>query len=230
MTEVGAGGWIEDWLSAPRFEVYLRAANRDRSLAVELYEWNARISAAFQHDLAHLEVGLRNAYDRALRRGVRPGERHWVFQSQRFFPPQLRTVNGNPVDDNGKSREQVEHAIRQARSPRAPAAPVDPDKVIAELSFGFWRYLTSRRQHQPLWVPHLHRAFVPGTARPSVDQHVEKLHHLRNRVAHHESLTNLDLPDRHDRVLALAGLINPALRTYIADNSACPDLLATRPR
>ncbi|GAA4387400.1 hypothetical protein GCM10023153_01750 [Ornithinibacter aureus] len=35
-------------------------------MALDLYEWNAEISAALLRDLAHLEVGLRNAYDRAL--------------------------------------------------------------------------------------------------------------------------------------------------------------------
>lgn len=80
MTAADVGDWIEDWLSAPRFAVYLRAAGHDRHRAVELHEWNAAISSAFHHDLAHLEVGLRNAYDRALSRGTSPGE-HWARSS-----------------------------------------------------------------------------------------------------------------------------------------------------
>jgi hypothetical protein len=61
-----AGRWVEARLSAPRFEVYLAAASGDRARALALYEWNAQLSAALLHDLAHLEVGLRNAYDVAL--------------------------------------------------------------------------------------------------------------------------------------------------------------------
>ncbi|QQQ76619.1 Abi family protein [Saccharothrix sp. 6-C] len=231
MTAVGAGGWIEGWLSAPRFAVYLQAAGQDRRLAVELYEWNTAISSAFHHDLAHLEVGLRNAYDRALMRGVGPNGQHWVFQPHAFFPPQMKTAsNGKRVDDNQKSRDQLNHAIQQATPARMTAAQPASGKVIAELSFGFWRYLTSRRQHQPLWVPYLHHAFVPGTARSTVDGHVDKLHRLRNRVAHHEPLTGLDLKDRYSRVLALAALIDPLLEVYISNNSPCPQLLAARPR
>lgn len=53
--------WIEAWLSAPRFAVYLTDAGSDRNLALARYDWNARMAAALHHDLGHLEVGLRNA-------------------------------------------------------------------------------------------------------------------------------------------------------------------------
>ncbi|WP_158252967.1 hypothetical protein [Cryobacterium sp. Y62] len=60
------GLWIEEWLSTGRFSTYFTAAGGSRSRALELYEWNAKPSAAFLHDLSHLEVGLRNACDRQL--------------------------------------------------------------------------------------------------------------------------------------------------------------------
>ena len=44
----------------------MTAAAGDRTAALELYEWNASMSAAVLHDLAHLEVAIRNAYDAAL--------------------------------------------------------------------------------------------------------------------------------------------------------------------
>lgn len=53
--------WIEQWLSRERFALYLRKAGGDRTRALALYEWNAKLSAAFLHDLNHLEVALRNA-------------------------------------------------------------------------------------------------------------------------------------------------------------------------
>lgn len=67
-----------------------------------------------------------------------------------------------------------------------PAAP--PGKVIAELMFGFWRYLSTTAHHHPLWIPYLHNAFTPGTHRKAVDGPVDHLHRLRNRIAHHEPL------------------------------------------
>lgn len=35
------GPWVEAWLSAPRFGVYIEATAGDRQLALVLYEWNA---------------------------------------------------------------------------------------------------------------------------------------------------------------------------------------------
>ena len=61
-----AGRWVEAWLSTPRSAVYLTASSADRDRALALYEWNAQLSAALLHDLAYVEVGLRNAYDVAL--------------------------------------------------------------------------------------------------------------------------------------------------------------------
>lgn len=52
---------MEQWLSAGRFRTYLNAAGGDRSKALDLYEWSARMSAAIMHDLGHLEVAVRNA-------------------------------------------------------------------------------------------------------------------------------------------------------------------------
>lgn len=44
--------WVEAWLSPARYGVYVAVAGGDRRLALELYEWNAVISAAFHRDLA----------------------------------------------------------------------------------------------------------------------------------------------------------------------------------
>ena len=60
-----SGPWVERWLSRPRHSVYLAASQGDPQLALEPYEWNAEFSAALLRDLAHVEVGLRNACDRA---------------------------------------------------------------------------------------------------------------------------------------------------------------------
>lgn len=232
-----AGDWIDSWLSVPRFAVYLRAAGHDRRTASALYEWNAQVAAVFHHDLAHLEVGLRNAYDRALCEGAPDHGTHWVFEPLRHFPPQRhKAVNGRYYDANETSRRLIAEAIKNAtarpkasRSDSVEAMRPSPGKVIAELSFGFWRYLSIRRQHDSLWIPHLHRAFRPGTSRQAVDRPIASLHNLRNRVAHHEPLFTVDLAGRHRDLLALADLISAELAAYITTKSWWPDLLATRP-
>ncbi len=224
MTANQPGRWVEAWLSAPRFGVYLATAGADRSLALNLCEWNATITAAFQHDLAHLEVALRNAYDTAIVANTKAGAKHWTLAAHRLFPITWRTAqNGTRIDSNRAPRDQIYHAVTEA----GPGAP--PGKIIAELSFGFWRYLSIAAHHHPLWIPYLHKAFTPGTSRQTVNRPIGRLHKLRNRVAHHEPLLRQDLISRYDDLLTLTGLISPDLRAYVSANSQMPRLIAQRP-
>jgi hypothetical protein len=72
--------------------------------------------------------------------------------------------DGTRVDANQAPRQQIERAVREA----GPGAA--PGKVIAELNFGFWRYLSTAAHHYPLWIPYLYNAFKPGTVRQAVDK------------------------------------------------------------
>lgn len=232
------GPWVDGWLSPPRFAVYLAQADNDRRRALELYELNTCLSAAYMHDLAHLEVALRNAYDRAITSHRPAGAAHWVFDADALFPPHMTTADdGTPVDSNARTREQIATAVlttaaaerlRMTRSSRAakqsptfgPIRP-SPGHVVAELTFGFWRYFTKSAHEKRLWVPYLHHAFVPGTDRKAVDQRVTKLNDLRNRVAHHEPLNLVSAEKRHRELLDIADWLSPDLRDYIADHSTC---------
>ncbi len=52
---------IEALLSAARLRPYLDACGGDASAAVELYEWNIGVSAAFWEVVVVAEVAMRNA-------------------------------------------------------------------------------------------------------------------------------------------------------------------------
>lgn len=148
------GPWVEHWLSRERFATYLRMAGHDRQRALALYEWSTGLNAALLHDFAHLEVGLRNMYDGALMGAVAPGDNHWLDSTSvaRLFP---KSVSGNT---------QTHRDIAAARV-NAGGSGAPTGKVIAELTFGFWVFLTARR-HEPLvWLPHLAHAYPNGTRR-----------------------------------------------------------------
>lgn len=219
------GPWVEEWLSAERFATYLHAASGDRGRALMLYEWNARVSSALLHDLAHLEVGMRNAYDRALSAGDLVA---WTDPSNPLFQPLPRNRGGRQVDVNERFRQQIADAREQAATPQVPQ-PQHCD-VVAQLGFGFWRYLGSRAHEKTIWVPRLHKAFPKGTNRQrDVDEPLVRLNKIRNRVAHHEPLLAAGLTQRVDDILRLAGLLHDELRAHIAAFTSVGQHVSMRP-
>jgi hypothetical protein len=215
------GHWVERWLSGPRFGVYLRACAGERRRAVALYQWNAVTAQAFGLDLGHLEIALRNAYDVAITDRWH-GTRHWLSDPT---SPVRRPLMRHGTDYNGRRRQQIAEAVERAGGPEAP-----PGKIIAELAFGFWRFLTSASRHSSLWMPYLRHAFPPGTARVTVDHAVTEMNQIRNRIAHHESLLAWDLTANHAQLMSLVGLLNPSLAELIRATTTLPDQLRRRPR
>lgn len=224
---------MERWLSPARLQVYVSAAAGDLERALALYEWNAEICAALLHDLAHLEVGLRNAYDAAIE-SHSSFPAHWtlcgpqlfasVLRTKKRFDPVTRRRKSVRVDINEKPRKSLERAIAEAGGRGAP-----PGKIIAQLMFGFWRYLSSSAHEVTLWRPYLHHAFPPGTARHDVDFRVGELHELRNRVAHHEPVLTVNIASKHQSLLELSGLLEPELEAHVRATSRLPALIANRP-
>ncbi|MEZ0491774.1 hypothetical protein AB2L28_05930 [Kineococcus sp. TBRC 1896] len=184
------------------------------------------MSAAILHDLGHLEVALRNAYDTSLARVPLPaGAEHWTQAPATLFVRQpKRAKDGTSIDANDTPRRQVLAARRAAGGPNAPGG-----KVVAEFSFGFWRYLSTSAHEVPLWRPYLHHAFQPGTSRRDLDQAVRQLHLLRNRVAHHENLLTANLAARHDDVGRVLAMISAQLEQHVAGRSTWASVLTQRP-
>ncbi|MFE7779265.1 hypothetical protein ACFU5O_36460 [Streptomyces sp. NPDC057445] len=223
-----AGPWVEKWLSPARHGIYLAQAAGDPVRALALYEWNTALTCAVLRDLGHLEVALRNAYAAALD-ATWSGSGHWLDDpASPLRAPLMRTKKGGlrgmrRVDINDKTRK----AIDNARARYGAQAP--PGKIIAELTLGVWRYLSTSAHEKTLWVPHLHRAFPPGTRRAAVDRAIGDLHELRNRAAHWEPLLAAPVARRMNDLLMVTGLLSPDLAVYIQHSSQVTALLATRP-
>lgn len=126
---------LEQLISSDRFGAYVHATGGDRIRAVALYQWNAAISAAFYETLHYVEVIFRNALHHQLEAvhatiaGRSPGaawfdEPSWV--AHHWFHEQAAAARDKAVGTAGHN----------------PARP-RPGKVVAELPFGFWRYLVT---------------------------------------------------------------------------------------
>ncbi|WP_214369799.1 Abi family protein [Pseudonocardia sp. H11422] len=196
---------------------YLHACGSDLERALELYRWNANVSGALWVALGHVEIVLRNAIHDALttrhQRSKRAG--YWFDDPRRELDPRA-------LDD-------ITTAKRRAGQVTVPAAL--PGKVVAELSFGFWRYLLARRYSSTLW-PAIRHSFphLPGRDRGRLERQVIRLHQLRNRIAHHEPLIREDLPARVADLGSILDAVDPALRPWALDDAGrLTTLLANRP-
>lgn len=221
--------WVETWLSAPRWRSYQTACFQDSQLALEVYEWNLSLSHAVMHDIAHIEVGVRNIYDQTLR-GYWEGEQHWLFDSTSPVNAELwRTRRGRQIDLNARNRASIREAMMHTRS-KYPSA----GQVIAELPFGFWRHLTDAAHEKTLWVPYLNRVFPKGTDRKTVERALTLVNTVRNRASHHEPLftpqRSVELTEASAAIIHLADALLPSLGDYIRRTSTLSDVLEQDPR
>lgn len=127
---------------------------------------------------------------------------------------------------NQKSLEIVSDAIGNIeREKKEPTRA----RVVAKLSFGFWRALLDKR-YKELWIAQLHRGFPNGTGdRAEVARLLSKLNPFRNRIAHHEPILNADITTRHDEMIALVALMDDEAAQWVASRSSVPILLECVP-
>jgi hypothetical protein len=166
--------------------------------------------------LGYLEVILRNALHDQLAawhaNRQRPGE--WFDDPAQVLLQHRRT-------DIAEAKRRITLAGR----------PLAPGRMVAELTFGFWRFLLDRRCQNTLWAPALRHAFPNLVPQRRVDVYnpIDRLLRVRNRIAHHEPVHYLPLEARYDDVLEILGFIDSAVQGWVAAGSRVPAVLATKP-
>jgi hypothetical protein len=211
-------------LTLERLRSYTVAAGGDMKAALQLYDWNSAVSGALHEDLGRVEVVLRNALDGALvRHGTASG---WTTK-----------WNDRPSLFPGRHGQRAldDMAAAKRRSGRS-GQPAPHGAVIAELTFGFWRYLCTPAYLTSMWVPALSAAFPhhpspqsPRAIRSDVEDRVQRLHFLRNRVAHHEPLHHRDIARDHVSMTDLIRWISPEAEAWFIANSRTQSVLLLRP-
>jgi len=112
-------------VSPERLQRYETIAAGDAARALRLYTWNTALSESLYGPIQGLEVTLRNKIHQRLRDQF--GTR-WYDESR--------------VGLQYAQRDQV---LRAKQSLQHQGKPLDPPRLIAELSFGFWVGLFGRR-------------------------------------------------------------------------------------
>lgn len=157
---------IQLFISPARFRVYLQQRNHDIHDAYQLYLTNIELSEALYPVLSVLEISLRNAIHQKL--STHFNDTYW-FKNK--LPPEFQV------------------AIKRAEQKiRLQQKQITPDRVIAELSFGFWNRLFNRHYARQLWKPL--RTIFPHLPkqqrrRDTIDDALFRIRTLRNRIYHY---------------------------------------------
>jgi hypothetical protein len=204
-------------ITRQRLWSYLSATGDDPRRALELYEWNLAASGSVLALVAMVEVMVRNVIDESLR--------EWSIS--RYSTPSWFTRI--PLDDRGRL------TLNDARRRAATAHPSRlHGQTVAELSFGFWRYLVASKYHTKLWIPAIASAFPCGpqdlrTRRSMVEDCLQRLLFVRNRAAHHEPIHRRDLLHDVRTARTLAAAISQHAAEWIAARQTVTQIYSRKP-
>jgi hypothetical protein len=162
-------------LSTPRLRRYLFATGNTRR-AVTLYRKNILLSQKLFAVVSCFEVALRNKIDRHY---LECHGNDWIVKS----------VDGMFSDGNPNVQKKIEEKVKML------GRAYSHDKLVAEMEFGFWRYLFAPAQFKAAGSSLL--KIFPGKPKSNiliqynhtyVFEALQKINKLRNRIAHHESI------------------------------------------
>lgn len=234
---------LESHISAPRFQTYLVKAEGDKQLALALYQWNIRASAAVTSSTGMVEVQLRNTIDRALRRWnslqIHPtsGDRYHSDWLDNPASPLKDIIN--PTGQRGRQdpptlRDRAKASLKGIDGRLSKPNP-SHDDLVAGLTFGSWRWIlpspraaSARNDRVRIWNEALAPCF--SDSRTVIYGWVDQLWFARNRASHLEPfLDEQGLTSIHRSSIRLLNSMNPMAAAWFAGQRFIPDILELCP-
>jgi hypothetical protein len=196
---------------------YLGATSSDLEHALELYAWNAQVSAALMLPAHFAEVAVRNVVDEALT-DVYGAKWPWDPAFELSVPAPGRGYN--PRGDLMSTRR--EHTTT--------------GKVIADLKFVFWEKMFTARHDVRVWnsriltlIPNAPAGLTAKELRLRVMTDLEAIRRLRNRLAHHEPIFSRDIGQDLGVMLDLVEMRCAHTVAWVRSMEQVTDLLKTKP-
>ncbi|MFO3722013.1 hypothetical protein [Pseudomonas sp. HLMP] len=196
---------LEQAFSKPRLARY--ALNPRKVEATIAYAHNMLLGQAILPCLHVLEISLRNAMHQALK--SKYGRSDWWEMVGSFTEADRLEIE--------KTRTSI----------KAKRHSVTPDKIVSDLSFGFWVSLLNTRHEQEFWKE-LRLAFPrcpkKKRQRNELSKVLNQIRDLRNRTAHHDALLWLepDVRQRYLLCLEVIGWISPELKPWLSQYDGFP--------
>lgn len=132
-----------------------------------------------------------------------------------------------PATDSGG--DHVAESVATARERLRPQRKESRHQIIAELTFGFWSGLLGSK-YEDLWREAIRHAFPNSSGRrKQVAVAVERVRKFRNRLAHHDSMINVDIPFEIRNIIELASYIDTTAACWLERCSRAMAVYAERP-
>jgi len=188
-------------ISHERLDAYRqRSFSSDDAELFAHYAWNMALSESLYTPLQCLEVSLRNGIHDAATAYFKNDT--WFDLPSVLYPPEFKKVL------------EAKGALSKSKK------PLDPGRIIPELSFGFWTSLFDVRYEKILW-PFLLKPVVPNMLRQirirkNLSKRLNRVRTLRNRIFHHEPIWHWrDLRSQHTDILETIAWVNPAMKVFV---------------
>jgi hypothetical protein len=196
----GFYGTLRKVISDDRLNSY-RCSQSDSEIdLIALYTWNIALCESLYPLLNNFEVALRNHLNDSF---------SLIYNSDWLTDPTIL---------ESESRKKV---LRAQSDLQRKHKPTVGGHLIAELSLGFWTSLSYSKYEQKFWRKLLSRQydtyFIPNLmprrnrTRNHVSEKLRKIHQLRNRIFHHESILKQDLNILHNEIIEAISWIDTSL-------------------
>lgn len=192
-------------ISALRLERYRRTAEASDFDMLVNYYWNMALADALHCSLATDEILLRYTIHNTLSK---------FFGRDDWYDRDDLLEEGQRIDRDKAKK----HIATRGRT-------ITPERVIAQLTFGFWVTLLSRQYNARFWrpdlttPPNLKAAFPHAPARSQRNDIQSKYYaanNLRNLAFHHEPIFDLrSLVDDYRRIYEGISWIDPTMAAKI---------------
>ncbi len=207
-------GKLESALSKERLDTYREILPDGASFidVISIYNANTAVSEALMGSIQIMEISVRNSIHRQIAKAY--GAEWYV---------------GNPM---GLDREGARLIARLSDRYRNVARFNNPDalsqKIVSELTLGFWTNLFKRQYEDPLWRKSLRFAFphVGGAlTRGQVYELLDKIRRLRNRISHHEQVVRYDLNIYYNNIIDLVSWVSPVTAIWLSHHNRFYDVI-----
>ena len=189
---------IEGILHTERIAAY-RQDGADHALTLSRYLLNMALSESLYPALQFAEIALRNAVHRELSARC---------ETDTWYDSPLARLTPWQQDKVAEAKD----ALRKRRK------PLTSDRIVAELTFGFWTGFFNNCHARTGIGSYLAKTVFPHAPAPErylarIDKRWQDIRDLRNRVFHHERILHWkDLDLRHHAILEIIVWMSPELR------------------